>query len=236
MYRLCIFDLDGTLLNTVGALAYATNLTLERFGLGHITPEQIKRIVGDGYRMQMERALKLAGDEALTHHEESLPIYMENFSRYCMKDVVPYEGIPHLLEYLKEKKVKIAVFSNKPHHQAVENIETIFGKGYFDLIRGEQPGTPKKPAPDGALLICRELGVEPEECLYLGDTNTDMRTGLAAGMDTVGVTWGFRDREELTAFHPRYLVDHPSQVEEIVARDLAGEESGQNVTQKEERI
>jgi len=223
MYRLCIFDLDGTLLNTVGALTYATNLTLDQFGLGHVSPEQIKRIVGDGYRMQMERALKLCGDEALTHHEESLPIYMENFSKYCMKDVAPYDGIPHLLEYLKGKGIKIAVFSNKPHHQAMENIETIFGAGYFDVIRGEQPGTPKKPDPAGALIICRELLIAPEECLYLGDTNTDMKTGIAAGMDTVGVTWGFRDREELLSFGPKYLADHPAEVEKIVEKEEKNE-------------
>ena len=219
MYRLCIFDLDGTLLNTIQALTYTTNVTLDAFGLAHIGPEQTRRIVGDGYKKQMERALTLCGGDAMAHYEESLPLYMENFAKYCMVGVEPYDGIPHLLEYLREKGVKIAVFSNKPHHQAVENIETVFGKGYFDCIRGEQPGTPKKPAPDGALLVCRELGMEPEECLYLGDTNTDMKTGIAAGMDTVGVTWGFRDRGELMSFHPEYLVDHPSQVEEIIDAD-----------------
>lgn len=220
MYRLCIFDLDGTLLNTIEALTFTTNETLKTFGLGGIVPEQTKRIVGDGYKKQMERALLLAGDEKLLHYEEALPVYMENFSRYCMRGVVPYGGIPHLLEYLKDKGVKIAVYSNKPHRQAVENIETVFGKDYFDCVRGEQAGTPKKPAPDGALLVCAALGMKPEECLYLGDTNTDMRTGIAAGMDTVGVTWGFRDREELNEFHPEYIVDHPEQVEKIVAQSL----------------
>ena len=219
MYRLCIFDLDGTLLNTIGALTYATNKTLEVFGLGPIVPEQTKRIVGDGYRTQMERALRLCGDEKLVHYEESLPVYMDNFSRYCMKDVAPYDGIPHLLSYLREHGIKMAVFSNKPHHQAVENIETIFGKDCFDAVRGEQTGVPKKPAPDGALLICRELGISPEECLYLGDTNTDMKTGIAAGMDTVGVLWGFRGREELESFHPKYLAEHPSQVESIIENE-----------------
>lgn len=217
-YQLCIFDLDGTLLDTVGALTYSTNLTLQTFGLGPIAPEQTKRIVGDGYRTQMERALKLCGDETLTFHEASLPVYMKNFAENCMKDVVPYDGIPHLLTWLKEQGIKIAVFSNKPHHQAVENIETIFGKDYFDAVRGEQAGTPKKPAPDGAWMICRELGITPEHCLYFGDTNTDMKTGIAAGMDTVGVTWGFRSREELEGCGPKYVVDCPSQVEEIVAR------------------
>ena len=216
MYRLCIFDLDGTLLNTVSALMYSTNQTLAAFGLGTVGPEQIKQMVGDGYKKQMERALRSFGEEALQYHEASLPIYMENFAKYCMKDVVPYEGIPELLDYLKKKKLLIAVFSNKPHHQAVENIRQVFGENFFDLVRGEQAGIPKKPAPDGALAICRELSVRPQECLYLGDTNTDMKTGAAAGMDTVGVTWGFRSRGELESFGPKYLVDHPDEVRQLL--------------------
>lgn len=216
MYRLCLFDLDGTLLNTIHALTFTTNETLKAFGLSTIVPEQTKHMVGDGYKKQMERALIACGDEKLTHYEEALPLYIKNFERYCMREVVAYDGIPHLLDYLKKSGLKIAVYSNKPHRQAVENIETIFGKGYFDCVRGEQPGTPKKPAPDGAWLICRELGIEPKDCLYLGDTNTDMKTGMAAGMDTVGVTWGFREREELMEFHPRYIADRPDQVETII--------------------
>ena len=109
MYRLCIFDLDGTLLNTVYALTYVTNLTLDAFGLRHVTPEETKRIVGNGYRMQMKRALVLAGDEKLVHYEASLPIYMENFSKYCLKDVEPYDGIRELLASLKEVGVHVAV-------------------------------------------------------------------------------------------------------------------------------
>ena len=114
--------------------------------------------------------------------------------------------------------VHVAVLSNKPHEQAIVNIETFFGKGCFDVVRGEQAGTPKKPAPDGAFAICRELGIKQEECLYLGDTNTDMETGMNAGMDTVGVLWGFRDREELEGCHPQYIVAHPSEVAEIVKK------------------
>lgn len=220
MYRLCIFDLDGTLLNTVHALTYTTNKTLDRFGLRHVTTDETKKIVGDGYRMQMKRALTLAGDEDPLHYEESLPLYMENFSKYCLRDVVPYDGIKELLASLKEMGIKIAVFSNKPHAQAVENIDKFFGKGYFDVVRGEQAGTPKKPAPDGAFAICRELGADPKECLYLGDTATDMKTGLSAGMDTVGVLWGFRDRTELEGCHPQYIVSHPSEVVDIVKSDI----------------
>ena len=117
------------------------------------------------------------------------------------------DGIRELLASLKEMGVHVAVLSNKPHEQAIVNIETFFGKGYFDVVRGEQAGTPKKPAPDGAFAICRELGIKQEECLYLGDTNTDMETGLNAGMDTVGVLWGFRNREELEGCHPQEVAE-----------------------------
>lgn len=216
MYRLCIFDLDGTLLNTIHALTFTTNETLKAFGLSGIVPEQTKRMVGDGYKKQIERALAACGDSALIYYKEAAELYMENFQKYCMKDVRPYDGITHLLSYLKDKGVKIAVYSNKPHAQAVENIETIFGKDFFDCVRGEQPDVPKKPAPDGALLVCKELGFIPSECLYMGDTNTDMLTGIAAGMDTAGVLWGFRDREEISEFQPAYIVEHPSEIEEIV--------------------
>ena len=96
--------------------------------------------------------------------------------------------------------------------------EAIYGKGIFDRIQGQTREIPRKPAPDGALRIAEKLKVLPEECMYFGDTNTDMQTGRAAGMFTVGVTWGFRSREELLAFHPVLLADHPAQVIDFVRR------------------
>lgn len=216
MIRCCIFDLDGTLLDTLKALAYTTNLTLERFGYGPVDEAHIKQFVGDGYKKLMERSLLYSGDTKLEHYEESLPVYMEVFARHCMYQVKPYDGIPELLEGLKARGIKIAVLSNKPHERTVENIETVFGKGYFDWVAGEQPGVPKKPDPAGVNRILEKFGVAPEECLYFGDTNTDMKTGLGAGLTTVGVTWGFRDREELESFHPQHIISHPSQVWEWI--------------------
>ena len=143
MYKCCIFDLDGTLLNTIKALQKATNLTMERFGLGPLSEEQIQSIVGDGYKMQMERALKLCGDKDLIHYEEALPAYMEIFGKHCMYQVAPYDGILQLLQAIKERRMKAAVFSNKPHAQTVENITGIFGSGMFDLVRGQQEGCRK---------------------------------------------------------------------------------------------
>lgn len=211
MYKCCIFDLDGTLLNTIKALQKATNLTMERFGLGPLSEDQIQSIVGDGYKMQMERALKLCGDKDLVHYEEALPAYMEIFGKHCMYQVAPYDGILQLLQAIKERHIKAAVFSNKPHVQTVENITGIFGNGMFDLVRGQQEGVPKKPDPTGVYLIMEELGVTLGECLYFGDTGTDMQTGKNAGLDTVGVLWGFRKREELEQFSPEYLIETPQE-------------------------
>ncbi|MCI8661115.1 MAG: HAD family hydrolase [Lachnospiraceae bacterium] len=217
MIGCCIFDLDGTLLDTLKALTYTTNLVMKHFGLGMVDEEHMKNFVGDGYKMQLERALRFCGDEKLRYLQESFPIYTELFARHCLHEVKPYEGIPELLAGLKDKNIRIAVLSNKPHARTLENIETIFGKGYFDYIAGEQPGIPKKPDPAGVLRILEALEMKKSECLYFGDTNTDMKTGLSAGLETVGVTWGFRERQELEAFHPGFVIDHPRQVwEEIL--------------------
>lgn len=216
MIKAAVFDLDGTLLNTLSALTFCTNEVLRSFHMKEIQEEDTRKIVGDGYRMQITRALRLSGDPELTHLEEACRRYMKVFAANCMRDVHPYDGVPELLKFLKERGIKIACFSNKPDAQAVENIETIFGKGYFDEIRGERKGTPKKPDPAGALAIAKDFGVTPAECIYLGDTNTDMKTGLAAGMFTIGVLWGYRGRDELESFHPQFLAETPADVKTLI--------------------
>ena len=216
MIRCCIFDLDGTLLNTLEALHYTTNLVMEYFGYGAVDEAHIRKFVGDGYKMLLERALKYSGDEELEHYEESQKVYMEAFAKNSMYHVRPYEGIPELLKGLKEREIKIAVLSNKPNKQTVENIETFFGKGFFDYVAGERPGIPRKPDPAGVRLILEQFGEKPENCLYFGDTNTDMKTGLGAGLITVGVTWGFRGRAELESYHPQYVIDEPREVFENI--------------------
>ena len=223
MYRCCIFDLDGTLVNSIYAIQRSVNQTLESFGYPPISVEDTKKYVGDGYKKLMEGALKAQGDEALVHYQESLEKYSAFFKECCLYRVEPYEGIKELLEFLKGRGIKIAVLSNKPHARAMDNIDGVFGPGYFDWASGEREseGIPRKPAPEGVWACAKELGVSMEECLYLGDTNTDMKTGLAAGAVTVGVTWGFRGRAELEAFSPAYIVDHPQDVIRIV-KDVNG--------------
>ena len=212
MYKCCIFDLDGTLVNSIYAIQKSVNDTLSYWNMREISVEESRLYVGDGYKKLLERSLIACGDKELTHYEEALVRYMELFDRHCMHRVEPYPGIRKLLEELKKRGVRLAVFSNKPHAMTVRNIEGVFGEGYFDRILGQKEEIPKKPAPDGAWMIADGLGVDRRRCLYLGDTNTDMRTGKNAGFDTVGVTWGFRPREELLSFQPEFIADAPGDV------------------------
>ena len=137
------------------------------------------------------------------------------FKKYCLYQMEPYAGMPDFLKMLKEKGIRIAVVTNKAHDRAVECVETVYGPGFFDKITGEGKGMKCKPDPEGALKTAEEFHVEPSECLYFGDTNTDMKTGINAGMDTVGVLWGFRDREELEAFKPKYIISHPDEIRSL---------------------
>lgn len=222
-YKCCIFDLDGTLVNSIHALTYCTNESLKRCGVEkRVTEEQMMNIVGDGYRMQMRRSLIACGDTELAHYEEILPIYMEVFAKNCLYEMHAYDGMKEFLEYVKKNQMRTAVVSNKPHAQAVDTVEYVFGKGYFDAIIGEREGIPKKPDPTGALTAAAELGAKPSECLYFGDTNTDMQTGKNAGMTTVGVLWGFRSQKELAAFNPDYLIKSPGEMVEILEQGKTG--------------
>ena len=218
MYRCCIFDLDGTLINTVHALNRTINLTLESLGLEGIDEAHTKVFVGEGYKKYVERALAYRGDGTLSRLSEALPLYCRIFEETCLYRIEAYDGVKELLTFLKDRGIRTAVLTNKAQAQAEDNIEAVYGEGWFDLITGEHPGMKRKPDPEGALYTARTLKVVPEECLYVGDTNTDMMTGAAAGMDTVGVTWGFRPREELKACNPAYLAETPADIIEIVKR------------------
>jgi len=133
-----------------------------------------------------------------------------------MYKVKPFDGITELLAALKDRGIKNAVFSNKPHAQAVEVIGDLFAPGTFDAVQGQMDSLRRKPFPDGALEIAGRLGVRPEECLYFGDTDTDMQTGTAAGMFTIGVLWGFRPKEELLEHGAMALICKPLDALELL--------------------
>ena len=229
--KACIFDLDGTLADTVSSIAYSGNLSLMAHGYEALPVENYRYYAGDGAAELVRRFLgaarsRKAGDlraldpayaeEAGASVSEKDPefirmyrTYREIFRENCMYEAKPYEGIPELLKDLKERGIRIAVLSNKPDPQARDVVEQLFGRDLFDLVQGQMEGIPRKPAPDGALRIAELFGAEPWECLYAGDTNTDMQTGNAAGMFTVGVLWGFRDEKELLDNHAMALAKVP---------------------------
>lgn len=210
--KACIFDLDGTLTDSVKSLAYSANLTLKDLGFAPQPEECFKIFAGDGRKVLLERALKASGDEKLVHLETAIKLYDGYFSKNSMYEVKPYEGIVETLQILKQKSIRLAVLSNKPHKEAVKVVETVFGTEMFEIIRGQQEGIERKPSPMGALMIAEEWKIEPKNCLYIGDTNTDMQTGNSAGMNTVGVTWGFRERKELEENHAKYIINNPKEL------------------------
>ncbi|MCI9594780.1 MAG: HAD family hydrolase [Lachnospiraceae bacterium] len=215
-YTCCMFDLDGTIINTIHALTYTTNLVLEHFHLGPVSEAAMMQMVGNGYKKQMERSLRAAGDRDLVYFEESLPLYQELFSRYCLYQLEPYPGMSELLNRMKAAGMKLAVLTNKPHQRGIETVEAVYGKGFFDVVLGEKEEIPKKPDPTGAFMVMDTLGVAKENCLYMGDTNTDMETAANAGLDAVGAIWGFRGRKELEEFHPKFLAENPLDVAELL--------------------
>lgn len=212
MKKAVVFDLDGTLSNSIESLKYCGDRAVEPFGCGPFTEEQYKYFVGDGSANLIKRCLAAGGEEKLTYFDEAFALYQEIFKEHCMYHVRPYDGIRELLAALKERGVKLAVLSNKPHAETVNVIEALFGKDYFDVIQGQQEGVAIKPSPEGVFLVLDRLGVKAEDILYLGDTATDMRTGKGAEAFTVGALWGFRKREELEENQADAIIENPLQL------------------------
>ena len=216
MYKACIFDLDGTLTDTLESLTYSVNATLSELGLSQITEEQCKAFVGSGARKLIERSLKAAGDPELLHVEKAMEVYGRVFKENCTYHVAPYEGIEELLDTLKALGVRLAVLSNKPHLQTKDVVATFFGADTFTCVQGQQEGIPRKPDPSAVFMIANELNAACEECLYIGDSDVDMQTGNAAGVTTIGVTWGFRSREVLKENGAVYIVNKAEEIMSIV--------------------
>ncbi len=203
MYKLVIFDLDGTLLNTLGDLAAAGNYALAKMGKPQHPVDAYKLFVGNGIPKLIERILPAESTDM--EREETFRVFNEYYSAHKADRTVPYDGIKDMLERLNALGVTCVVNTNKAHEFSGELLKVAFGNEICDLI-GFGAGFPAKPAPDAAEELCRRYGADKSEALYVGDSSVDMQTAAAAGIDACAVLWGFRSYEELSAFSPKYIV------------------------------
>ena len=189
-----IFDLDGTLLDTLQDLADAVNYALRKEGMPERTIDEVRQFVGNGVRLLMIRAVP--GGESNPLFEETFAQFKEYYGEHCNDNTKPYEGMIELLETLKSKGYSVAIVSNKID-SAVKELSALYFKGIVPVAIGEKEGVRRKPAPDTVREALKELGRTAEESVYVGDSDVDIETAKNAGMPCVSVLWGFRDREFL---------------------------------------
>lgn len=208
-YRAVLFDLDGTLADTLADLANATNWALTQLACPTHPIESYRYKVGDGNRQLCERALPADKQDLV---DEAMRLMRDRYSEHYFDETRLYPGIAELVATLAKRSYKLAVLSNKRDEFTKRMIAHYFRPSPFAAVRGQLPDVPLKPDPTAALQIANELAVSPAEWLYLGDTNTDMRTARAAGMYPVGVLWGFRDRQELEESGAEHVLAKPEAV------------------------
>lgn len=208
-YRAILFDLDGTLLDTLDDLRDACNYALSRVGEPPRSREEIRRFVGNGLGKLVERAVP--GGRAHPRFGEALAVMQRYYAAHSQINTRPYPGVPSLLEGLKGEGYALAVVSNKPD-RAVKELSARYFGGALAVSIGEREGVRRKPAPDTALEALRLLGAGRAEALYVGDSEVDIGTARNAGLDCLCVTWGFRERETLAAAGANAFADTPEDV------------------------
>lgn len=197
MIKYCIFDLDGTLLDTLGSIGYYLNNTLSANGYSELTREECREYIGNGAKMLVRRALKKSGEEREEVITRVLSQYSAAYDKAPYYLTVPYDGIMELIAGLKARGVTLAVLSNKPNSTTQSVVREFFADG-FQLVRGALDGVPLKPEPAACLALMEIMGAAPNECAFIGDTGVDIETGKRASVGLkIGVSWGFRDTEEL---------------------------------------
>lgn len=211
MKKAVIFDLDGTLLNTLDDLADSTNYALSKFGYPTRTIEEVRQFVGNGVAKLIERAIPDGKNNP--NFEKCLSIFKENYAQNMYNKTAPYNGIIEMLSNLKSKGIKIAVVSNK-FDLAVKELCKKYFEGFIDFAAGENEaqGIKKKPAPDTVLSVLNEFNFAPEDAVYVGDSDVDIMTAKNSKMPCISVTWGFRDEKFLLENGATILINAPSEI------------------------
>lgn len=193
-YKAVLFDLDGTLLDTLEDIADAANRVLIKNGFPSHPLDAYRYFVGDGSARLIERAVPQKERSDLTI-QRCLEGFLEDYGSNWKIRTAPYPGIPEMLDSLVKMGVRLAVLSNKPHPYTLDCVDQLLSRWRFELVLGQRPGVPRKPDPAGAFEAAEQMNLSPAEFLYLGDTVIDMKTAEAAGMPAVGALWGFRPEE-----------------------------------------
>lgn len=209
-YSLCIFDLDGTLLNTLADIADAANTTLALLGLPQHSVDAYKLFLGGGMDKLIANILPDGADKELSYRCSSM--FQSLYRQNCTVKTRIYPDIEATLHKLHSSGLLLAILSNKPHKYTELCIQHYFASVPFAMILGHRPGKLKKPDPESALEIARELHCAVEESIFIGDSPEDIQTGRAAGMKTIGVSWGFRDRSELKKNNADFIADTPQEI------------------------
>ncbi|MDE7293071.1 MAG: HAD family hydrolase [Oscillospiraceae bacterium] len=214
-YQLVIFDLDGTILNTLEDLKNAANYALGQNNFPERTTDEIRRFVGNGIRKLIERAVPPGTDEEtiIKVHEK----FTEFYKAHCSDNTRPYEGIEDMLKALRKASCLTAVVSNKADY-AVQELCREYFPGLFDCVAGERQGIRKKPAPDTVNAILSKLDISPDKAVYVGDSDVDVMTAANAHMDIIAIDWGFRDRQCLTDSGAKIIVSTPKEALKIILK------------------
>lgn len=213
MIKAVLFDLDGTLVNSIYDIGSAMNVALESLGQPTFPIEQYYKMVGNGMKKLCQRAL---AEEQQHLQEELLRRYHARYLAHCCDDTVVYQGVPELLEQLHNRGYKLALITNKPADQAQKVMETLLPDAPLDVVWGQQPPFAVKPDPAVYHHVCDLLGVAPEETLYCGDSDVDILFAKNAGAKGLGCLWGFRGEEELKAAGADYLANMPLEILECL--------------------
>lgn len=209
-----IFDLDGTLANTINSIAYFGNNALKKASFNTIETDRYRYLVGNGARFLVEQMFKEIGEDEKTNEkfESVLNDYNKTYDDDFLYLTTPYDGVMELIKRMKTIGIKLGVLTNKPHETAIKVVDELY-PNIFDVVYGKKDGLPLKPDKGALENIMKELDVNKDECFYIGDTKVDMITGKGGGVFTIGVLWGFRDYDELKENGADLIINQPFEIE-----------------------
>ena len=214
MIKAVLFDLDGTLVNSLADLANSVNFALSSLGFKTHETEEFKYFVGDGIPKMIERALPEDKRDEI-NVQKVKDVFLKYYALHFADNTVPYDGIIELVSHLSKSGIKIAVVTNKAQEMADKVVFGAFGN-VFDLVFGKREGIPAKPDPAAAIAVMKHLNVTPEECIFIGDSGVDVLTGANSKALPVGELWGYREEEELLKNGAKYIIKRPEELLEII--------------------